>query len=91
MSRESGTPSASSIAREGVARRRKALREIASHADLLRALARAQQHGHHRTTVAPQVKPAPNATSRISMPGLSRPSSSAWASASGMEAAEVLP
>ena len=76
---------------EGVARRGKGVGEVLPHADLLRTLPGAEDDAYHRTTWAPHVKPAPNATSRISIPGLSRPSCSACASASGIEAADVLP
>ncbi len=74
-----------------VARGRKAVGEIARHADPLRPLTGKEEHRHHRTTTLPQVKPAPNATSIATIPGLSRPSSSACTSASGMLAELVLP
>ena len=77
--------------REGFPRRRKSLGEVLPHADLLRPLAGAHQHGHHRMTALPQVNPAPKATSSRSEPGFTRPSVIAWSSASGIEAEEVLP
>src|SRR5690606_33235364 len=72
--------------------RGKALGEVARHPDFLRPLAREDQDiGYHRITTAPQVNPAPNVTSNTSMPGLSRPSCSACASARGIDPDEVLP
>ncbi len=76
---------------EGVGGGRKPIGEVAGHARLLGALTREQQDGHHRSTTLPQVKPAPKATSITIIPGLSRPSASAWTKASGMLAEEVLP
>src|SRR4051812_41084233 len=70
---------------------REPLGQILAHADSLRALARAHDHGHHRMTALPQVNPAPNATSRMTEPGFTRPSAMAWSSASGIEAEDVLP
>src|SRR5262249_54062024 len=46
---------------------------------------------HQRTSVAPQVKPPPIASSMTSSPCLMRPSATATVSASGIDAAEVLP
>jgi hypothetical protein len=76
---------------ERLAGGREALGEVAPHPDALRALSGAHQHAHHRMTALPQVNPAPNATSRITEPGRTRPSDTACSSASGIEADEVLP
>ena len=46
---------------------------------------------HHRIRVAPQVKPPPMASSITRSPRLMRRSATASVSASGIEAAEVLP
>src|SRR6267154_1573234 len=46
---------------------------------------------HHRSRIAPQVKPPPMASSITRSPRLMRPSAIATESASGIEAAEVLP
>src|ERR1700720_314338 len=46
---------------------------------------------YHRSSVAPQVNPPPIASSRIRSPFLIRPSATATDSASGIDAAEVLP
>src|SRR5215813_2444137 len=46
---------------------------------------------YHRTSVAPQVKPPPMASSSTRSPRLMRRSATASASASGIEAADVLP
>src|SRR5712664_3220699 len=74
------------------ARRRKPFREIFSHADFLRALSRAEpDRTYHRTTMLPQVKPAPNAHSITTMPGFSRPVFTASSSAMAMDAADVFP
>ena len=62
---------------EHLARGGKPLGEIPAHANPLRALARAHQHAHHRTTALPQVNPAPNATNSSSEPGPTRPSATA--------------
>ena len=71
---------------------RKPFGQVARHADFLGPLAREDQNvSYHRITTAPQVKPAPNVTSRTIMPGLSRPSCSACASASGIDPDEVFP
>ena len=45
----------------------------------------------HSIATAPEVKPAPNATNTTLSPTLIRPVSTASASASGTEAAEVFP
>src|SRR4051812_18114281 len=63
--------------REGVSSCRKPLRQILPHADSLGALTRAHEHGYHRITELPQVKPAPKATSRRSEPDFTRPSAMA--------------
>ena len=76
---------------EGIARGREPLGEILAHPDLLGPLAGTEHDGYHRITALPQVKPAPKATSRTSIPGLRRPVDSAYASAIGIDAAEVLP
>ncbi len=80
------------------ARRGEPLREIFAHADFLRALPRAQPDGgrsmlrpYHRTTMLPQVKPAPKAQNITVMPGFRRPHVTASSSAMAMDAAEVLP
>ena len=80
------------------ARRRKPLRQIFSHADFLRALPRAEPDGgrsmlrpYHRTTMLPQVKPAPKAQNITTMPGFRRPHLTASSSAMAMDAADVLP
>ena len=59
---------------KGVAGRRKPLGQILSHPHPLSALPGAHQHGHHRMTELPQVKPAPNATRSTTVPRLTRPS-----------------
>ena len=77
---------------EDLARRGKPLRQISAHADFLRALPRAEpDRAYHRTTMLPQVKPAPNAHSITTMPGFRRPVLMASSSAIAMEAADVLP
>src|ERR1700677_2443643 len=48
-------------------------------------------HTPHLTTVAPHVKPAPNAPRRTLSPGRSCPWRSEYSSASGSVAADVLP
>src|SRR5690606_7563194 len=73
------------VARGGVA-----FREIAPHADELGALARKQER-YQCSTAEPQVKPAPNATSRTLSPGSSRPCSCASSSAIGTVAELMLP
>src|SRR4029077_4980050 len=74
------------------ARRREPFRQISSHADFLGALTRAEpDRAYHRTTMLPQVKPAPNAHSITTMPGFSRPLLTASSSAIAMDAADVLP
>src|SRR6266516_4037787 len=74
------------------ARRRKPFRQIFSHADFLGALTGAEpDRAYHRTTMLPQVKPAPNAQSITTMPGFSRPVLTASSSAIAMAAAAVLP
>ena len=50
-----------------------------------------QEANHQRSSAEPQVKPPPIASSMTRCPGLMRPSATATSSASGMEAAEVLP
>src|SRR5207244_1591472 len=44
-----------------------------------------------RASTAPQVKPPPTPSISTLSPGLTRPSRTAWSSASGIDAAEVLP
>src|ERR1051325_4352394 len=46
---------------------------------------------HHSITAAPQVRPAPNATSRIKSPRCTRPEWTTSSNAMATEAAEVLP
>src|SRR5437016_12456396 len=46
---------------------------------------------YQRTRAEPQVNPPPIASKRIKLPDLMRPSATAAQSASGIEAAEVLP
>src|SRR6266550_2945379 len=73
-------------------RRRKPLRQIFSHTDFLSALTGAEpDRAYHRTTMLPQVKPAPNAQNMTVMPGFRRPHLTASSSAMAMEAAEVFP
>ena len=55
------------------------------------AESRIRGHAHHRTSAAPQVKPPPIASSSTRSPRLMRPSVTATQSASGIEAADVLP
>src|SRR5262245_15399924 len=76
---------------EDLARGREAFCQVLPHPDLLRPLPRTEQNDHHRMTALPQVNPAPKATSITSIPGFNRPSCSAWASASGMDAEDVFP
>src|SRR5262249_17469073 len=72
--------------------RGKSFRQILAHADFLRALPRAEpDRAYHRTTMLPQVKPAPNAQNITVMPGFTRPHFTASSSAMAMDAADVLP
>ena len=66
------------------------LEDPSAHRGVLRALPREEER-YHRTTEAPQVKPAPNATMRTLSPGLIRPCSSASSSARGMVTELMLP
>src|SRR5436190_1159110 len=91
-----GSPSTAAIVPG--AGRGKLLRQIPPHAHFLRALARAEPDDgrsmlrpYHRTTMLPQVKPAPNAQNITFMPGCTRPHFTASSSAMAMEAADVLP
>ncbi len=52
---------------------------------------RSEDRGYQRISAAAQVNPAPNAAVITSMPGFSRPSATASESATGIDAALLLP
>ena len=77
---------------EDLARLRVPLRECAPHPDRLRSLPREEERGaYHSTTAAAQVKPPPKVTISTRSPLRMRPPRFASSSASGIDAAEVLP